>query len=476
MAIEKIIILEGDAVVRTSLENYLRRCRYDVASTPSVPVALEYLGRDNFDIFFMDLSLRNGRGTDLLREIQMRAQKPLVIVTTSMGSIESAVDCLRNGAFDYLIKPFSNEQIEVALRRTEEFSQLVKVNRFLSQSDRSHQLMGCSPETENIRQLIRKVARTQATVLIQGESGTGKEVIAQEIYQQSSRANAPFIKVNCAAIPENLIESEFFGHEKGAFTGALNKREGRFELAHGGTILLDEISEISLGTQAKLLRVLQEREFERVGGNRTIKVDVRVIATTNRNLQQSVDRKEFRQDLFFRLNVVPIYVPPLRERPEDVLVLKREFMRSFCRQHGINVRGFTDEATRILTNHSWPGNVRELQNVIERAIILCGDNEMLGPEHLGLGISEPLTAPHTAASAPAFANSGDGQKLSTLAEMEKNHILAALNFCKGNRTHAANLLDVSIRTLRNKLHEYNGTSPKGDESDKPLVAELPDRQ
>ena len=249
MAIEKIIILEGDAVVRTSLENYLRRCRYDVASTPSVPVALEYLGRDNFDIFFMDLSLRNGRGTDLLREIQMRAQKPLVIVTTSMGSIESAVDCLRNGAFDYLIKPFSNEQIEVTLRRTEEFSQLVKVNRFLSQSDKSHQLLGCSPETENIRQLIRKVARTQATVLIQGETGTGKEVIAQEIYQQSSRANAPFIKVNCAAIPENLIESEFFGHEKGAFTGALSKREGRFELAHGGTILLDEISEISLGTK-----------------------------------------------------------------------------------------------------------------------------------------------------------------------------------------------------------------------------------
>ncbi len=474
MAIEKIIILEGDAVVRTSLENYLRRCRYDVASTPSVPVALEYLGRDNFDIFFLDLSLRNGRGTDLLREIQMRALKPLVIVTASIGSIESAVDCIRNGAFDYLIKPFSNEQIEIALRRTEEFSQLVKVNRFLSQSDRSHQLMGCSPETENIRQLIRKVARTQATVLIQGESGTGKEVIAQEIYQQSSRANAPFIKVNCAAIPENLIESEFFGHEKGAFTGALNKREGRFELAHGGTILLDEISEISLGTQAKLLRVLQEREFERVGGNRTIKVDVRVIATTNRNLQQSVDRKEFRQDLYFRLNVVPIYVPPLRERPEDVLILKREFMRSFCRQHGINVRGFTDEATRILTNHSWPGNVRELQNIIERAIILCGDNEMLRPEHLGLGMSEHLAVPLPTAGVPTFTVSGDGKKLSTLAEVEKNHILAALNFCKGNRTHAANLLDVSIRTLRNKLHEYNGTSPKGDESEKPMVAELPD--
>lgn len=461
MAIEKIILLEGDTVVRNSLENYLRRCRFDVASTASVPVALEYLSRDNFDVFFMDLSLRNGRGTDLLLEIQMRAQKPLVIVTTNIGSIESAVDCIRNGAFDYLIKPFSNEQIEIALRRIEDFSQLVRVNRYLSQNERAPEILGCSPEIENIRQLVRKVARTHATVLIQGESGTGKEVIAREIYQQSSRANAPFIKVNCAAIPENLIESEFFGHEKGAFTGALNKREGRFELAHGGTILLDEISEISPGTQAKLLRVLQEREFERVGGNRTIKVDVRVIATTNRNLQQSVENKEFRQDLFFRLNVVPIHVPPLRERPEDVLVLKREFMRCFCRQHGINAKGFTDEAKRALMAHSWPGNVRELQNVIERAIILCGENGMLGPEQLG------LAAPERAVAAPIpnylpddTSQAQTGRKLPTLAEMERNHILSALDYCKGNRTHAANLLDVSIRTLRNKLHEYNGTTPR----------------
>src|SRR5580658_9337822 len=459
MAIEKIILLEGDTVVRSSLENYLRRCRYDVASTPSVPVALEYLGRDNFDILFMDLSLRNGRGTDLLLEIQMRAQKPLVIVTTNIGSIESAVDCIRNGAFDYLIKPFSNEQIEIALRRIEDFSQLVRVNRYLSQNERVTEILGCSPEIENIRQLVRKVARTQATVLIQGESGTGKEVIAREIYQQSSRANAPFIRVNCAAIPENLIESEFFGHEKGAFTGAVNKREGRFELAHGGTILLDEISEISQGTQAKLLRVLQEREFERVGGNRTIKVDVRVIATTNRNLQQCVDRREFRQDLFFRLNVVPMHVPPLRERPEDVVLLMREFTRSFCRQHGINVRGFSEEARRILTNHSWPGNVRELQNVIERAIILCGDNGMLGPEHLGMGIPQDLVPSIPTDTTAVSAGHGETKKLLTLAEVEKNHILSALNYCKGNRTHAATMLDVSIRTLRNKLHEYNGTSP-----------------
>ncbi len=258
------------------------------------------------------------------------------------------------------------------------------------------------------------------------------------------------------------------GTKRARLRSALNKREGRFELAHGGTILLDEISEISLGTQAKLLRVLQEREFERVGGNRTIKVDVRVIATTNRNLQQSVDRKEFRQDLFFRLNVVPIYVPPLRERPEDVLLLKREFMRSFCRQHGINVRGFTEEAVRLLTNHSWPGNVRELQNVIERAIILSGDNGMLGPEHLGLTMTERPAPTLNAASPATFTENGE-KKLPTLAEIEKNHILTALNYCKGNRTHAATLLDVSIRTLRNKLHEYNGTAPKAGGQDKDLM-------
>ncbi len=241
----------------------------------------------------------------------------------------------------------------------------------------------------------------------------------------------------------------------------MNKREGRFELAHGGTILLDEISEISPKLQAKLLRVLQEREFERVGGNRTIKVDVRVIATTNRNLEQSVEKKEFRQDLFFRLNVVPIHVPPLRERREDVPLLAEEFMRRFSRKHGVRIKGFTDEAARVLNQHNWPGNVRELQNVVERAVILCGEIGMLEPEHLGL-MASPAGAPASPAAMPPVSGQGDG--FPTLAEIERRHIFAALNFCKNNRTHAARLLDVSIRTLRNKLHEYNGTGPKADDA------------
>jgi DNA-binding NtrC family response regulator len=465
MSIEKIIVLDDDVIVRKNLETHLRRRHFDVAAVGTIADAQEYLGKDNFDMVFVDVRLPDGDGTDLLKYIQSRPQKPLVVMMTGFGSVESAVECMKNGAFDYLIKPFSNEQIEVTLRRAGEFTQLLNVNRFLSQDtdDCELELLGRNPVMENLRQLIRKVARTQATVLIQGESGTGKELVARAIYRESTRSNAPFIKVNCAAIPENLIESEFFGHERGAFTGALNKREGRFELAHGGTILLDEISEISPSVQAKLLRVLQERELERVGGNRTFKVDVRVIATTNRNLESSVEKKEFRQDLFFRLNVVPIHAPSLRDHSEDVPFLAEEFMRRFARKHGVHIKGFTGEATDLLMTHAWPGNVRELQNVVERAVIMCGDNGMLEPEHLGLGNA---SAPEAAVPAGGLtAVPGQANGFPTLAELEKHHIFAALDHCKGNRTHTAKMLDVSIRTLRNKLHEYNGTTPKGEEED-----------
>jgi DNA-binding NtrC family response regulator len=460
-----VIVLEDDLLVRKNLESCLRRRRYDVASVSTIAAAQEFLGKDNFDIIFLDVRLPDGDGTDLLKAIQSRPQKPLVVITTGFGSVESAVECMKNGAFDYLIKPFSNEQIEITLRKAEEFNQLLKVNQYLIQDNEesSQVLLGQSGGMESLRQLIRKVARTQATVLIQGESGTGKELVARALYRESPRANAPFIKVNCAAVPENLIESEFFGHEKGAFTGALNKREGRFELAHGGTILLDEISEISPNVQAKLLRVLQERELERVGGNRTIKVDVRVIATTNRNLEQSVEKKEFRQDLFFRLNVVPIPVPALRDHREDVPYLAEEFMRRYARKHGVHVRGFSEEALKVLANHSWPGNVRELQNVVERAVILCGESGVLEPESLGLGrstaspvVPEPAPTADVAKAAPEDL---------PLAEIEKRHILAVLDRCKSNRTQAAKVLGVSVRTLRNKINEYNGVQTDLDENE-----------
>ena len=481
MPIEKIIVLEDDLVLRKHLEQQLRARRYDVAAVPTLAAAYELLSKDNWDLIFADVQLPDGEGTDLLQQIQQRPDRPLVVIVTGFGSVESAVSCMRNGAFDYLIKPFSSEQLSITLQKAEDLTRLIRVNDFLNKDradDGGSELVGRSPGMEQLRSLIRKVARTQATVLIQGESGTGKELVSRAIHRESPRANAPFIKVNCAAIPENLIESEFFGHEKGAFTGALNKREGRFELAHGGTILLDEISEISPQVQAKLLRVLQEREFERVGGNRTLKVDVRVIATTNRNLEESVARKEFRQDLFFRLNVVPIHVPPLRERRDDIVTLSSQFMQRFVRKHGVNVTGMSAACKDALLSHGWPGNVRELQNVVERAVILCPDGQDLLPSHLGFGptpqtsvslsapaisIPEPVhSAPVFASSAPVSVRSATPDSIQSLADLERAHILHALELCEGNRTKAARHLGVSIRTIRNKLHEY-GVAGREDE-------------
>jgi len=467
--IEKIIVLDDDLILRKSLEHQLRQKRFDVASAGTLAAAKDLIGRDNFDLIFVDVRLPDGEGTDLLREIQSRPQKPLVVMMTGFGSVESAVNCMRDGAFDYIIKPFTSEQIDVLIQKAESFTRLVKVSHYLSnetEADHEHELLGRSKVMDDLRQLIRKVARTQATVLIQGESGTGKELVARALYRESPRSSMPFIKLNCAAIPENLIESEFFGHEKGAFTGALNKREGRFELAHGGTILLDEVSEISTQVQAKLLRVLQERELERVGGNRTIKVDVRVIATTNRNLEDSVERKEFRQDLFFRLNVVPVFVPPLRDRMEDVAYLAERFMHRFARKHGVRVTGISPECLSVLQAHHWPGNVRELQNVVERAVILCSDGGDLEAAHLGFSPSFTRSVPVVVGNpnqAPANVPAEEEGALLSIAEVERRQILFALERCHGNRTHSAKHLGISIRTLRNKLREY-GVALKEDET------------
>lgn len=495
MSLEKILIVEDNEVIRKALEMQLQRRQFDVVGVSTLAVAQDHLGKDNFDLVFVDVRLPDGEGTDILRILQNRSVKPLVVMMTGHASIESAVACMRDGAFDYLIKPFSSDQIDITLKKAQEFTQLIKVNRYLSQGDPSEatgsELLGRSPAMQALRDLIRKVARTQATVLVQGESGTGKELVSRAIYRESSRSNGPFIKVNCAAIPENLIESEFFGHEKGAFTGALAKREGRFELAHGGTILLDEISEVAPHVQAKLLRVLQERELERVGGNRLIKVDVRVIATTNRNLEESVARKEFRQDLYFRLNVVPIAVPPLRERREDITFLAEQFMQRLARKHGVRVNGISASCQAALVSHDWPGNVRELQNVIERAVILCPDGGELSETHLGFQPSQanvpvaapspvrpmaagtPSETPLSASPTPSALAAGQPGPASSSApigvasivpldQMEKQAILQAVDACGGNRTQAARLLGISVRTMRNKLREY-GVAPGGSD-------------
>ncbi len=477
MVFEKIIVLDDELIIRKSLEEQLRRKRYSVASASNIAEAENYLAKDNFDLVFVDVHLPDGNGIDLLKRLSQQPDSPIVVIMTGRGSIESAVECMRAGAFDYVIKPFSLSQIMMIVEKAESFSQVVKVNQYLNQEQAtSNGLFGESPSMVRLKSMISKVAPTDATVLINGENGTGKELVANELFKASSRAKGSYIKVNCAAVSETLIESEFFGHEKGAFTGANERREGRFELAHGGTILLDEISEISPKVQAKLLRVLQEREFERVGGNKTIQVDVRVLATTNRNLLKSVENGDFREDLYYRLNVFPLKVPPLRERTGDVLLLANRFLERFVRRYGVKIKGFSAAASQAMADYAWPGNVRELQNLIERAVILS-DGPVVEEEVLGLPASSaprlvyketvalvPADVRKTSAASAAPVAPGSGSDaLVSLDEMEKQHILLALERTGNNRTQAAALLKISIRTLRNKLHQYRIDGESADE-------------
>jgi len=472
MAIEKILVVDDELIIRKSIEEILRADRYSVCTAGTLADAEKQLGRNTFDLILLDVKLPDGEGTDLLERLSRQAEKPMVIMMSGYGTIESAVACMRAGAFDYLLKPFSLNQVEVLVRKAEGYRQVLKVNEYLNHEIvGTRDLVGTSPAMQYVKQIVRKVGPTEATVLISGENGTGKELIANEIFKASGRSSAPYIKVNCAAVSENLIESEFFGHEKGSFTGATERREGRFELANGGTLLLDEISEVSPRVQAKLLRVLQEREFERVGGSKTIKVDVRVLATTNRDLKKAIADGEFRQDLYYRLNVVPLSVPPLRERKEDIMLLAETMFHTACRSYGAKLRGFSDAAQEAMLQHDWPGNVRELQNTIERAVILAEANHLIEPKCLGLIHPNGADLKMAGTPAPAVALrqnsiSQPGQpspepsdcsangELKSLEVMEREHILRALEETKGNRTQAANLLKISIRTLRNKLNEY----------------------
>jgi DNA-binding NtrC family response regulator len=463
MAIEKILVVDDELIIRKSIEELLRAQRYSVCATGTLADAEKQLGRNSFDLILLDIKLPDGEGTDLLDRLSQQPAKPLIIMMSGYGTIESAVACMRAGAFDYLLKPFSLNQVEVLVKKAESYRQVLKVNEYLSHEIvGTRDLLGHSAPIAQIKQIVRKVGPTDATVLISGENGTGKELIANEIFKASSRCNAPYIKVNCAAISESLIESEFFGHEKGSFTGATERREGRFELANGGTLLLDEISEVSPKVQAKLLRVLQEREFERVGGSKTIKVDVRVLATTNRDLKKAVANGEFRQDLYYRLNVVPLTAPPLRDRPDDIMVLAEAMLQTACRSYGMKVRGFSKPAAEAMLRHDWPGNVRELQNTIERAVILSEENKFIEPECLGLIhlVETPAMTPPQIVPArqiwnaePQPAEQG-ADEVKPLEEVEREHILRALSITNGNRTQAAQLLKISIRTLRNKLNEY----------------------
>ena len=451
MAIEKIVVVDDEMMIRKALETQLRNKRYSVASTGDLKGARKILSRDSFDLVFLDLRLPDGEGTDLLEEITAKTEAPMVVMMTGYGSVESAVSCMQMGAFDYVVKPFSFEQIEVVVDKVASFDKMRRVTKYyVEESDtRSSDIIGESDPVLNLKAMVNKVAKTEASVLITGENGTGKELVARELYRNSMLAKQPYIRVNCAAISETLMESEFFGHEKGSFTGATERREGRFELADGGTILLDEISEIAPSLQAKLLRVLQEKEFERVGGNKTIQVKVRVLATTNRDLMEQVKKGEFREDLYYRLNVFPIAVPPLRDRGTDILLLANSFLIRHARKHGIDEIAFSKNCEKAIESHEWPGNVRELENAVERAVILSERGKQIEGDLLGLNSVSVKPSNNTDKS---ISDSDGG--LESMEDVEKRHIKNILDACGGNRSNAAKKLGLNVRTLRNKIKQY----------------------
>jgi DNA-binding NtrC family response regulator len=447
--LERILVLDDDAGVRALMADLLREMGYQALVVATIHQARSLLKAENFDLILSDVRLADGNGLEFLQEVRKQQPRLHMVVMTGFGSLDSAVEAIRLGVFDYLVKPIDASRLQVTLDRIQQFLQMESENTYLRQEARQDLTPGIewghSPAMMRVRELIEKISTTDATVLIQGESGTGKEVVARKLHERSARTAHPFVRVNCAAIPPTLLESEFFGHEKGAFTGAVQRREGRFETAHQGTLLLDEISEIPPDLQVKLLRVLQEREFERVGGNKTIKVDVRVLATTNRALKEEVKAGRFREDLYYRLNVVPIELPPLRERGSDVILLAEHFLAIFTRKHGKPPMKLNEAIRARLCAYPWPGNVRELQNAVERAVILA-------PPDGGLKADDFPAVPSASAS-------GDGGMLvsgglMTLAELEKRAIVEALRRTGGNRTHAANALGISLRTLRNKLAAY----------------------
>jgi two-component system response regulator AtoC len=451
MAIEKVLIVDAEPSSCDFLRELLRKRKAEVLIAQNDRVALQHLDQHLFDLVICDAS-----SLDFLKAVKAKSAQTLVILTTAYASIEHAVEAMRLGAFNYLLKPFTVETIEALLDKVQEHIDLIQENDYLreeisTQPDRKkHLLIAESEMMKKIMEDVSKIAKSSSSVFISGESGTGKEMVAHAIHAQSHRSLQPFIKVNCAAIPATLLESEFFGHEKGAFTGAINKKLGRFELADKGTLLLDEVSEIHLELQSKLLRAVQEMEFERVGGIRPIQVDVRLISTSNQSMKEAVEQKLFREDLYYRLNVVPIHLPPLRERKEDILPLAEFFLKRLCEENQKPVKRLSASARQKLVQYNWPGNIRELANVIERTVVMNATDVLEAHQiyvELACSIKE----------APSYAFPIG----MTLAALEKRLILETLEREKNNRTKAAHVLGISSRTLRNKLNTYQTEQTHG---------------
>ncbi len=454
MHFQNILIVDDDDSMRHVLSVILRDRGYEARAVSNGEEALKELVAREYDLVLSDVRMPKMDGLSLLQQIRERFPGLTVVVMSAYGNHDSALEAMKAGAYDYLSKPFKPDEVVLVLQKAEERERLQRENerlkRQLGQAPGPEALVGSSEPMQELVRQIKKVAPVKATVLIMGESGTGKELVARALHQLSPRARMPFVAVNCGAIPENLIESELFGHVKGAFTDAIRAKKGLFSEAEGGTLFLDEVGELPLSLQVKLLRVLQEREIRKVGDSKSEKVDVRVVAATVRELPKLVAAGRFREDLFYRLNVVQLTLPPLRERPGDVELLARHFLDKYNERLGRQppVAGIAPEAVRRLLAYRWPGNVRELENAVERAMVLC-EGEWLGPE----GFPEPAAE----ASAPAAPSAEPGNELSikraTLA-LEEDFIRRALQRTRGNRTRAAELLEISHRALLYKLKEY----------------------
>jgi nitrogen regulation protein NR(I) len=468
---KQILVVDDEPNLRRVLSAQLTRDGYDVHTAEDGEQALSILGEHHIDLVITDLRMPKVDGMELLRRaVEMDEELPVVMITAH-GTVDNAVEALKTGAFDYITKPFDQAEVRTIVKkalRTRDLSatEATRPAEAEAPTGARYGIIGQSPGILELYAVLDRVADTPTTVLITGESGTGKELVARALHENSSRRERPFIKVNCAAIPRDLMESELFGYERGAFTGAVGSKPGRFELASGGTLFLDEIGSIPVEMQVKLLRALQESEFERVGGIKTIRVDVRLVAATNSDLKKEIAAGTFREDLYYRLNVVPIRLPPLRERADDIRLLVRHFIDKFNTRLKKTVKGVDADAERLLASHPWPGNIRELENVIERAVLFC-DRERIASEHLPPEVQHSGSVPRAQHSSspsiePASADGLKEQVKAAMSRLERELILKALEQTHANVTHAARLLKISRKGLQLKMKELGLREDKSD--------------
>jgi two-component system response regulator AtoC len=444
-----ILVVDDESLIRDLITTSLGRMGHKLKACKSGQEALDTYEAGRFDLVISDFKMPGMTGLEMAEKLLAQDPTALIILMTAYGTIETAVKAMKVGVLDFIEKDvekgFRVEMLEHTVSQVLQIGSLKSENRRLRETlSERYKFVGSSSVVDNLMKTIEEVASSNSTVMISGESGTGKELLAQAIHTKSRRSSFPFVKINCAAIPESLIESELFGHEKGAYTGAIKTRVGKFELANGGTLLLDEIGDMPLYAQTKLLRVLQEREITKIGGSDEIAIDVRIVCSTNRNLQEEVKKGSFREDLYYRLNVIPMEVPPLRDRMSDIEPLAMHFIAKYNKENGFTVSGLKPEALTRLKSHPWPGNVRELENVVQRAVVFAKAGE-IATEHLRLdGGPKPAHPEASSGLTPGMS----------VAEAERILIIKTLEACADNRTKAAEMLNISIRTLRNKLHEY----------------------